>query len=72
MKLLLDIGCPRAATSLLKEAGFESAHAGELDLGTAEDIRILEAARRGGWTVVTLDADFHAILARRAAIALPR
>jgi predicted nuclease of predicted toxin-antitoxin system len=63
VKLLLDVGCPRGATRLLQAAGIESAHAGDLDLATAEDPRILEAARQGGWTVVTLDADFHAILA---------
>jgi predicted nuclease of predicted toxin-antitoxin system len=63
VKLLLDVGCPRGATRLLKEAGIESAHAGDLGFGTAEDARMLEAARQGGWTVVTLDADFHAILA---------
>ncbi|RPJ60132.1 MAG: hypothetical protein EHM23_11520 [Acidobacteria bacterium] len=63
MKLLLDMGCPRGAVRPLKEAGFESAHAAELGLEIAEDIRILEAARQGGWTLLTLDADFHAILA---------
>jgi predicted nuclease of predicted toxin-antitoxin system len=60
---LLDIGCPRGAARLLAEAGFESAHAGELSLGTAEDIRILEVARQGGFILVTLDADFHTLLA---------
>lgn len=63
MKLLLDVGCPRGTVRLLEAAGVESVHAAELGLEIAEDIRILEAARRGGWTLVTLDADFHAILA---------
>jgi predicted nuclease of predicted toxin-antitoxin system len=63
VKLLLDIGCPRGAARLLTEAGFESAHGAEFGLGTAEDTRILEVARRGGFTLVTLDADFHTLLA---------
>jgi predicted nuclease of predicted toxin-antitoxin system len=32
-------------------------------LATASDAKILDFARQGSWIVVTLDADFHALLA---------
>ncbi len=38
-------------------------HAYEIGLSRASDRQILEHARRDGRTVVTLDADFHALLA---------
>ena len=38
-------------------------HASTLGLAEAVDSAILEHARDGGWVVVALDADFHAILA---------
>lgn len=63
MKLLLDQGLPRGAARLLREAGIDAVHTGECDLATAADQDILEYARREGRIVVTLDADFHAILA---------
>lgn len=38
-------------------------HAYKIGLSRASDRQILENARRDGCTVVTLDADFHALLA---------
>jgi predicted nuclease of predicted toxin-antitoxin system len=38
-------------------------HVGDLGLSTATDAGILERARTDGRACVTLDADFHAILA---------
>lgn len=63
IRFLLDQGVPRDAAMLLRAAGFTCEHAGELGLSRAEDPRILEAARERNAIVVTLDADFHAILA---------
>jgi predicted nuclease of predicted toxin-antitoxin system len=63
MKLLLDQGLPRSAVNLLCEAGHDAIHTGDSGLATAADAVILNAARREGRTVVTLDADFHALLA---------
>jgi predicted nuclease of predicted toxin-antitoxin system len=63
MKLLLDHGLPRSAAARLRAGGFDAVHAGDSGLAAASDAEVLDAARRQGRTVVTLDADFHAILA---------
>lgn len=63
MRLLLDQGLPRSTVHYLRKAGIESAHVGELGLATATDSKILDVARNEGKVVVTLDADFHALLA---------
>jgi predicted nuclease of predicted toxin-antitoxin system len=48
-------------------AGMECVHASELGFSRAEDGAIVELARERGAAIVTLDADFHAILARTKA-----
>jgi len=63
MKLLLDQGLPRSTISHLHNSGIEASHVGDRGLSTATDSRILELGRREGMTVVTLDADFHKLLA---------
>lgn len=63
MKLLLDQGLPRTAVSLLGEVGIEAVHVGEIGYASADDAEILEFGRENGFVVVTLDADFHALLA---------
>jgi predicted nuclease of predicted toxin-antitoxin system len=62
MKLLLDQGLPRSTAFLLRAAGIEAIHVGERALATAPDSAILEVARQEERIVVTLDADFHALL----------
>lgn len=61
MKLLLDQGLPRSAAALLRNAGIDTVHTGEIGLATAEDEAIMERARREERIVITLDADFHAL-----------
>jgi len=63
MKLLLDQGLPRSSAELLRETGLDAVHTGECGLSTAPDDAILAAGRTQGRTVVTLDSDFHTILA---------
>jgi predicted nuclease of predicted toxin-antitoxin system len=63
MKLLLDQGLPRTAVRLLREAGVETIHVGDIGYATADDADIIEFAWQGGFVIVTLDADFHALLA---------
>jgi predicted nuclease of predicted toxin-antitoxin system len=63
VKLLLDQGLPRSAAEALRQLGFEAVHLGAIGMAKASDQDILERARREGETVVTLDADFHALLA---------
>jgi predicted nuclease of predicted toxin-antitoxin system len=69
MKLLLDQGLPRTAASLLREVGIEAVHVGEIGYASADDADIIEFARKGGFVIATLDADFHALLALSGAIA---
>jgi len=63
MKLLLDQGAPRTAATLLRQAGFDTVHTGEINLAQAADEEILKYALRENRMVVTLDADFHRHLA---------
>ncbi len=63
MKLLLDQGTPRSAASILRDAGFDAIHTGEIGLAEAEDAEIIHKATLEDSVVVTLDADFHALLA---------
>ena len=63
MKLLLDQGTPRSAVGLLRLAGWDAVHTGETGLAEANDSEIIHRATLENRVVVTLDADFHAILA---------
>jgi predicted nuclease of predicted toxin-antitoxin system len=62
MKLLLDQGLPRSTVFLLRATGIDAVHVGEKSLATALDSLILEIARQEQRIIVTLDADFHALL----------
>jgi predicted nuclease of predicted toxin-antitoxin system len=63
MKLLLDQGCPRSTVKHLANLGIAAEHVGDLGMATATDAAILDAARQRQEVVVTLDADFHHLLA---------
>jgi predicted nuclease of predicted toxin-antitoxin system len=63
MKLLLDQGLPRSASSLLSKQGFNTIHVSEIGMWAAEDSEIIQKAQEDNRVVVTLDADFHSILA---------
>jgi predicted nuclease of predicted toxin-antitoxin system len=67
MKLLLDQGLPRTAAELLRSAGFDIVHVGDIGYATADDVAILQLAVAEQRTIVTLDADFHTLLALSAA-----
>ena len=64
MKFLLDQGLPRSTVQHLQALGLEAEHVGALGLAAATDEAILAEARARSAIVVTLDADFHALLAR--------
>jgi predicted nuclease of predicted toxin-antitoxin system len=68
MKLLLDQGLPSSAAALLSEAGIDTIHVAEIGMSAAEDTNILKRAQEDGRVVVTLDADFHALLALAGAL----
>ena len=63
MKFLLDQGTPRSAAALLRQAGFDAVHTGEIGMAESADQEILQRTLAEGRIVVTLDADFHAHLA---------
>lgn len=63
MKLLLDQGLPRGAAELLRTNGIDTIHTGEIGYATAQDEEIVDRARVENRVVVTLDADFHSLLA---------
>jgi predicted nuclease of predicted toxin-antitoxin system len=63
MKLLLDQGLPRTAAALLCEVGIDAVHVADIGMAAALDEQIVARAHAEGRVVVTLDADFHAILA---------
>src|SRR5262245_42329578 len=67
MKLLLDEGLPRGAVTLLTAAGIDSVHVGDtLGSGTSDEV-ILAQAKKETSVIVTLDGDFHALLAMAGA-----
>ncbi|MEC4812677.1 MAG: DUF5615 family PIN-like protein [Scytonema sp. PMC 1069.18] len=63
MKLLLDQGLPRSAAARLRDVGIDTIHVSEIGLGAAEDAELLQKAIEEERVVVTLDADFHTLLA---------
>jgi predicted nuclease of predicted toxin-antitoxin system len=63
MRLVLDQGVPRDAATLLRDLGYDSTHVGEIGMGKAADAEILAWSLEKNATIVTLDADFHTILA---------
>ncbi|MGO8753090.1 MAG: DUF5615 family PIN-like protein [Thermoguttaceae bacterium] len=63
MKLLLDQGLPRSTVRHLASMGIAAEHVGDLGMASASDAHILDVARERHGIVVTLDADFHALLA---------
>ncbi len=65
--MLLDQGLPRTAASLLRERGWDVQHVSERGMSRAEDVAIIALAREEQRIVVTLDADFHALLAMSGA-----
>jgi predicted nuclease of predicted toxin-antitoxin system len=63
MRWLLDQGIPRSCVKELTAAGHEAVHAADIGLERSADVVILERAAAENRVVVTLDADFHALLA---------
>lgn len=63
IRALLDQGLPRSSSALLRKAGWDVIHVADVGLATATDAAILESAVSEGRIVITLDADFHRLLA---------
>ncbi len=63
MRLLLDQGLAYSTIEPLDKAGHDAIHVADLKLGQAPDSEIIRLAVAQGRTVVTLDGDFHKLLA---------
>jgi predicted nuclease of predicted toxin-antitoxin system len=63
IQLVLDQGLPRDAAAELRQLGYICTHVGEIEMAKASDVDIIAWALQNCATVVTLDADFHHILA---------
>ncbi len=61
--IVLDQGVPRDAADRLRHLEYQCVHVGEAGVSTAADEEIVAFARGKNAVIVTLDADFHAILA---------
>jgi predicted nuclease of predicted toxin-antitoxin system len=62
-RLLLDQGLPRSTAALLTQAGWDAIHVSEIGMSRADDRDILQRAGAEARICVTLDADFHSLLA---------
>lgn len=62
-RLLLDQGLPASTAALLRQSGWEVVHVPEIGMSRASDADIVRRARAESRVCITLDADFHSILA---------
>jgi predicted nuclease of predicted toxin-antitoxin system len=62
-RLLLDQGVPRDAALIRRSLGWDVIDVGEIGLAAAADSQIIARAGEEGRVCVTLDSDFHALLA---------
>ena len=62
-RLLLDQGLPRSTVRHLEERGFDVRHVADVGHSRSSDAEITVLARDQGRTIVTLDSDFHRLLA---------
>ncbi|MCE9554209.1 MAG: DUF5615 family PIN-like protein [Planctomycetes bacterium] len=69
MKFVLDQGLPRSTVNHLAALGIIAEHTGDIGMARATDAAILAYALARQAVVVTLDADFHQLLAASQAIA---
>ena len=63
MHWLLDQGLPRSAAAILRDSQEDAIHVGDIGMAEALDSDIICHAVNEDRIIVTLDADFHAILA---------
>jgi predicted nuclease of predicted toxin-antitoxin system len=62
-RLLLDQSLPRSTAALLTQFGWDVIHVSDIGMSRADDVEILRRGRAEGRICVTLDADFHSLLA---------
>ncbi|MDE0269189.1 MAG: DUF5615 family PIN-like protein [Acidimicrobiaceae bacterium] len=64
MKVILDANLSPRVAKVLHADGHQTLHVGDVGMLTAADATILEWAAEHGYTVVTADSDFAALLSR--------
>jgi predicted nuclease of predicted toxin-antitoxin system len=62
-RLLLDRGLPASTAVLLRQSGWDVVHVSEIGVSRASDADIVRRARAELRVCITLDADFHSLLA---------
>lgn len=67
IRLLLDEGLPVRAASVLCTLGLDTVHARDVGLASCSDEVVIEFARQNDRACITLDLDFHRILATTSA-----
>jgi predicted nuclease of predicted toxin-antitoxin system len=63
MRFLIDQGLPRSTVKILSQLQIDSIHVGDIGMAVATDLEIIQKATEESLTVITLDSDFHTILA---------
>lgn len=63
IRLLLDQGLPHSTVRHIEEHDFDVCHVAEMGHSCASDAQITALALDHGRTIVTLDSDFHRLLA---------
>lgn len=63
IRILQDQGLPRGTAQILCREQWDVVHTGDIGLAQASDREIIDFAQREDRIIITLDADFHAILA---------
>jgi predicted nuclease of predicted toxin-antitoxin system len=66
-RILLDQGLPRSAVEHLTARGLDACHVADIGHSRASDAEILAMALDQRRTIVTLDSDFHRLLATTGA-----
>lgn len=63
MMFMLDQGVARSAADVLRASGHDAVHVADVGLGESPDEEIVLAATSPPRVIVSVDADFHAIIA---------
>lgn len=61
-RFVLDQGLPYDAAEILRSSGVDCAHAADIGMSSAADTQTLEYTSRNKCILITLDADFHAMM----------
>jgi predicted nuclease of predicted toxin-antitoxin system len=64
---LIDQGLLPLTAELLRGQGLDAVHVSEIGWSRAEDVRIVELAQNDDRIIITLDRDFHELLALTSA-----